>query len=275
MKRCYIAYSKGFTLLELGIVILIISMMAAIAVPYLLPVLTSSQLEAEARKLANFGRVLLATSVILGDEFFVEIDLNQQRYYCLRVTYPENEEGETDLLSRLDEMISNGATPEEITSLLAGGVNVGNQSKGGSEKSSVQNQGIDTQSLSDQLNNKFEKMYRKKLMDQAKNVKHKDSLMEEVGSLFDENDVNLFGGEPIIEEVDDPGLSPMTLPEDVWIESVFIGGKKFSRGIVEVPVSSLGISEVMSFYLRNSEGEYYTVVWDPSTGGAYILEGAV
>lgn len=266
---------SGFTLLELGIVIFIILLMATIAVPYLFPLLTTSQLEAEARKLANFGRAVMSTSSIMGEEFYVEIDLDNQRYYCLRVTYPKSEEGESDLLAKIDEKVSNGATPEEITGLLASGVNANNLSSQPKATGSSQNQGIDTQSLSQQLNDKFEKMVRKRLIDQAKNVKHKDSLLEEIGSLFDENDVNLFGVEPVIEEVNDPGLSPMSVSEDVWIESVFIGGKKFSKGIVEVSVSSLGLTEVVSFYLRNSEGEYYTVVWDPSTGGAYIVEGAV
>lgn len=271
LKKCDYCLEKGFTLLELGIVVFIISLMATITVPYLFPLLTTSQLEAEARKLANFGRVLMANSAILGDEFYVEVDLGQQKYYCLRVTYPQNEEGEGDLVGKITEMISNGATPEEISGLLASGVPMGNQT---SNVKSSQNQGFDTEALSQQLNERFEKMFRKKLMDQAKNVKHKDTLLDEVGSLFDENDVNLYGGEPVVEEVDDPGLSPITLPEDVWIESVFIGGKKFSKGLVEIQVSSLGLTEIVSFYLKNSADEYYTVVWDPSTGGAYILEGA-
>ncbi|MCX8063810.1 MAG: prepilin-type N-terminal cleavage/methylation domain-containing protein [Candidatus Hydrogenedentes bacterium] len=263
---------KGFTLLELGIVIFIISLMATIAVPYLYPLFTTSQLEAEARKLANFGRVVMATSAIMGDEFYVEIDLDRQRYFCLRLTYPRNVEGEVDLLAKLEELLSSGVTPEEVTNLLASGLNQGTQSN---MSNSSQNQGFDTQSLSQQVNDMFENVMRKKLMDQAKNVKHKDSLLDEVGSLFDEDDVNLFGVEPVVEEVNDPGLSPVSIPEEVWIESVFVGGKKFSRGLVEISVSSLGLTEVVSFYLRNSEGEYYTVVWDPSTGGAYILEGAV
>ncbi|HOK08422.1 MAG TPA: type II secretion system protein [Candidatus Hydrogenedens sp.] len=263
---------KGFTLLELGIVIFIIALMATIAVPYLLPLALSSELESEARKLAYFGRAVMSLSALQGDEFYVEIDLAEQRYYCLRITYPEVTEGETDQLGLLEEMKQQGLSSEELAEMLmSGGNNVA-----GTATNTNKNLpgGFDPTAASQQINQKFDKMVRKKLIEQAKNVKQEDSMLDEIGSLFDEkNEVDLFGSEPIVEEVNEPGLSPMRLSENVWIESVFISGKKFSKEVVEIQVTPLGLTEPVVFYLTNNNGEYYTVVWDPVSSGSFVMEG--
>ncbi len=262
--------NDGFTLLELGIVIFIIALMATIAVPYLLPLAMSSELESEARRLAYFGRAVLSTSALIGDEFYVEIDLDQQRYYCLKVTYPESNEGEPDQLGLFESMKGQGMSPEELAMLFMTSSN----GTGAGDANAIPQGGFDPEAMNRQINKRFEKLARRKLIEQAKNVKHEDSLMDEVGSLFDEKDVNLFNEEPVIEEVNEPGLSPVRLSENVMIESVFIGGSKFSRGVVEIPVTPLGLTDPVAFYVKNSNNEYYTVVWDPVSAGAYVLEGA-
>ncbi|HOV32465.1 MAG TPA: prepilin-type N-terminal cleavage/methylation domain-containing protein [Candidatus Hydrogenedens sp.] len=259
---------KGFTLLELSIVIFIIALMATLAVPYLLPLALSSELESEARRLAYFGRAVMSTSALFGDELYVEIDLDEQQYYCLRVTYPEAEEGETDQLGLLENIKEQGMSPEQMAMLFMG------SSPDGSTNNVQLPDGFDPEAANQQINDKFEKMVRKKLMEQAKNVKQEDSLMDEIGSLFDEeNDVDLFGAEPVIEEVNEPGLTPTRLSENIEIESVFIGGNKYSKGIVEIQVTPLGVVEPVAFYLRNTNDEYYTVVWDPVSAGGFVLEG--
>lgn len=260
---------NGFTLLELGIVIFIIALMATIAVPYLLPLALSSELENEARRLAYFGRAVMSTSALLGDEFYVEIDLDQQRYYCLKVTYPETNEGEQDQLGLFESMKEQGLSPEQISALFMG------SSANPTQSNTPVPGGFDPEAMNRQINERFEKLAKRKLIEQAKNVKHEDSLMDEVGSLFDEkNDVSLFNVEPVIEEVNEPGLSPVRLSENVGIESVFIGGSKFSKGLVEIPVTPLGLTEPVAFYVKNENNEYYTVVWDPVSAGAIVLEGA-
>jgi len=259
---------KGFTLLELGIVIFIIALMATLAVPYLLPLALSSELESEARRLAYFGRAVMSTAALFGDEFYVEIDLNEQRYYCLQVTYPESEEGETDQLGLLENIKEQGMSPEQMAMLF-----MGSSPEGGANVPLPD--GFDPEEANRQINDRFEKMVKRKLMEQAKNVKQEDSLMDEAGSLFDEeNDVNLYGAEPVIEEVNEPGLAPIRLSENIEIESVFIGGNKYSKGVVEIQVTSLGVVEPVTFYVRNNNDEYYTVVWDPVSAGAFVLEGA-
>lgn len=264
---------NGFTLLELGIVIFIIALMATIAVPYLLPLALSSELESEARRLAYFGRAVMSTSALFGDEFYVEIDLDQQRYYCLKVTYPEATEGEQDQLGLFESMKEQGLSPEQMAELFMGsaGGAVTNQTTGNTPAPG----GFDAEAMNRQINERFEKLAKRKLIEQAKNVKHEDSLMDEIGPLFDkENNVDLFNVEPVIEEVNEPGLSPVRLSENVVIESVFIGGNKFSRGLVEISVTPLGLTESIGFYVRNANNDYYTVVWDPVSAGAYVLEGA-
>ncbi len=268
----FIRGKDGFTLLELGIVIFIIALMATIAVPYLLPLALSSELESEARRLAYFGRAVMSTSALLGDEFYVEIDLDQQRYYCLKVTYPKTGEGEgeQDQLGLLESMREQGMSPEQMAGLFIG--SSATQNPGGVNAPIPG--GFDPEAMSRQINERFEKLAKRKLLEQAKNVKHEDSLMDEVGPLFDkENNVNLFDAEPVIEEVNEPGLSPVRLSENIGIESVFIGGNKFSRGIIEIPVTPLGLTEPIAFYLKNANNEYYTVVWDPVSAGGFVLEG--
>jgi len=264
---------NGFTLLELGIVIFIIALMATIAVPYLLPLALSSELESEARRLAYFGRAVMSTSALFGDEFYVEIDLDQQRYYCLKVTYPETNEGEQDQLSLFESMKEQGMSPEQMAELFMGSTTGTSTTQ--TNGSSTTTRGFDAEAMNRQINERFEKLAKRKLIEQAKNVKHEDSIMDEIGPLFDKkNNVDIFNIEPIIEEVNEPGLSPVRLSENIAIESVFIGGNKFSRGLVEIPVTPLGLTESVAFYIKNENNEYYTVVWDPVSAGAFVLEGA-
>lgn len=263
---------SGLTLLELCIVIVIIGLVAGITVPYLLPLALSSELETEARKLAYFGRAILSTSSLFGDKFYAEIDLDQQKYYCVKVTEPEPIEGEVDQLSLLNNMRAQGMGNEQIASLFA--PSTAKDADSGTAVPTQTPEGFDTEKASQQINSRFDRLMRRRLLQQAKNVKHKDNLLEEIGSLFDEgSEVDIFGVEPQIEEVNEPGLSPVTLSENVWIENVIVGTTTYSKGLVEIEISPLGLGEVVVFYLRNTNGEYYTVVWDPVITNAYVLEG--
>jgi hypothetical protein len=59
----------------------------------------------------------------------------------------------------------------------------------------------------------------------------------------------------------------------VWIESVLVGTSKQGKGVVEIEVTPLGLNDPVEIYLKNESGDYYTVVWDPITGGARCQRG--
>ena len=63
------------------------------------------------------------------------------------------------------------------------------------------------------------------------------------------------------------------LPDEILIESVLLGGEEISEGTVDVEVTPIGLSQSVSFFLKGPKGEYYTVEWDPITGGAHLARG--
>jgi hypothetical protein len=73
--------------------------------------------------------------------------------------------------------------------------------------------------------------------------------------------------------VKDHLLRRTTLPEGVVFDSMKIGAVEHHTGVVEIEVSPLGLAETVTFYLRRGEDDFFTVVWDPITGGSRIRRG--
>lgn len=71
----------GFTLVELMVVVVLISMMAMVAAPRLLPILTLTEHENEARHLVGYGRAAMAHAVLKREAIVVHIDLDRQEYW--------------------------------------------------------------------------------------------------------------------------------------------------------------------------------------------------
>jgi hypothetical protein len=119
---------------------------------------------------------------------------------------------------------------------------------------------------------KFERMARMAVMARARNVKH-DGIMDEFGPLFDEEFTLDDEEGDKEEEVKDDLLARTRILEGVEIESMVVEGSTHSRGEVEIDVTPLGMSDRVRFFLKNDAGDYLTVVWDPITGGAQVLDG--
>ena len=82
---------RGFTLIELMVVISLMAMIAAISLPYFLPVLLYSTHEGAARHLANYGRSAIAHTTLEKETITVMIDLDNQEYWSEGLRQPDPE----------------------------------------------------------------------------------------------------------------------------------------------------------------------------------------
>jgi prepilin-type N-terminal cleavage/methylation domain-containing protein len=259
----------GFTLLEMTVVIFIIGIIAAIVFPQLLPVIAFSQLEGSARHLSNYGSGAIAEATMLREDLTVRFDLDAQEYYTIRMEYPSEGEGEgggqADQLGLLSQMQGGGKSPEDLAAMLSGGdVDPSLLSQMPAD--------FDAEKAKQQYDDKFAKFSRRSIEARAKNVKQDQGLLDQIGPLF-EKKFSLKEDEPIEVEMDDTVLRRTRLDSPVRIESVVVDGVRSDRGVVEIDVSPLGLNQVVAIYLANESGEYYTVVWDPVTGGTRIIQG--
>lgn len=87
---------RGFTLLELLVVIVLVAMMAAVAVPRLGGVLPGQRLQGAGRRLASDMQYLYAYAVTQREYVRMAIDLNQGEYWAetFEPAAPDEEEDE-------------------------------------------------------------------------------------------------------------------------------------------------------------------------------------
>ncbi len=271
----------GFTLLELTVVIFLIAIMAALAFPRLVDVMSFSELEGEARHLAAYGRAAVAEASLFREDVVVRFDLDRQEYWSVKLVYPEPESGEgegeqpPDQMELLSKMRGqSGMSGADLSGMLTAARMKAAASPGG--KLDGMPDGFDDEAANTQMGDKFDRFARRVLEERAKNVKQDQGLLDEIGPLFDKQDkfhLSLDEEEPEEVELADATLQRVLLTEGVRIESVIIDGAASNRGTVEVRLSPLGLSSEIGFYVVNDDGDYYTVVWDPVTGGTNIYDG--
>lgn len=252
-------------------VVFLIGIIAAVAVPQLFPIILFSTLEGTARHLAGFGRAITAQAALTQQEITVYFDLNEQQYYAVALIYPEEDaalmegEPEPDQLAMFSEMRGGDQppSPEEISQMLADG------------QLDAFGEGFDPAMMDQQLNDKFARFAREATMRRAKNVKHDGGILEGVGDLFGDKFTLEDAPEPEAREFTDPVLERTAIPGSVYLESVMIGGEAFSRGLVELPITPMGLDDEVRFFVRSEDREYFTVVWDPLSGGTDVMFGKV
>lgn len=259
---------RGFTLIELMVVISLMAMIAAISLPYFLPVLLYSTHEGAARHLANYGRSAIAHTTLEKETITVLIDLDNQEYWSERLPRPEPEEEDAE--NKLGE--EDDGFPEDDMELYrqaSDELQRPEDERGSEEGEELLNE--QTSRMAAQFNARA----RQTLTSRAERVVHdRRGILQDIGDLFEEEfSLDADGEEIVPEELTGPLLGRTRMPSGVYIEYVQLGDLQHVDGIVEIELTPLGLGSDVEFSLMNEEGDVFVVRWDPVSGGATLTEG--
>ncbi len=257
----------GFTLIELMVVMVIVAMIAAVSLPYFLPVLIYSTHEGAARHLANYGRSAIAHTTLDKETITVIIDLDNQEYWSERLPQPDPEEDpEKEFLE--DEQ----RFPEDDMDLYRQATEELQRPE--DERRDEEGDELLKEQTS-RMASQFNSRARQALTARARRVVHdRQGILQDIGDLFEEDFRLDKHGEKIIpEEITDPLLTRTRVPQGVYIEYVQLGDLQYTEGIVEIELTPLGLGSDVEFSLINEDGDVFVVTWDPVSGGATLTEG--
>ncbi len=268
--------SGGFTLIELMIVVGIISLIAAIVVPQLAPVIAFSTNEGTARKLAGYGQSAMSRAQLMHEHLTVTIDLSNQEYWTMLQPAPppvQPEFDDDDERGRDRERGGGGAgmadeekmSPLELLEFARTSRDPDGATEQDQDKFNRQ---------SEEMALQFDHMARRTLEAQAAHVKHdNEGMLADIGPEFDEFSLDGDREELLPEEVNEPLLQRTRLPDGVYIDSVRVGADVYTSDVVEILLSPIGLEARVAFLLRSHDGDEFTVQWDPIVGTGRVLPG--
>lgn len=245
----------GFTLIELGLVMFIITIVLALALPRFVPMIAFSELEGSARRIAGYGRSLVAHCAMVREPVTFRIDMDAGEYWSLR-WLPDEDEG----LFEDGDLFDEGAFA----------------TRSGSERGAYNpNQYMDAAQedalRGEELAIQFERFVRMATTAKARNVPG-DGLFDDLDPLFEKEFSLDTDEEESLEELKTALLERGTLPEGVRFAVIEVGPRAYASGLVEIDVTPLGLTEAIEFTLENERGDRYVVAWDAITGGARIAQ---
>ncbi len=263
---------RGFTLLELCVVMVIIGIIASIAAPQFIGLISFGELDGEGRWLANYGTAAVSEAALFKAPVTVRVDLDKQEYYAIRLIFPEPETDADGKPKPPDQMSllkkakkDKNMSSSQVSDLLAGKKGLDPTLKGALPRE------FDQDMADQQMNDKFGRFARQSLETRAKNVIPKEGILDEIGPLF-EKKFKLKEEKPT-EEQQGGVLAKHRLPGGVRIVAVMRDGEVKNKGVVEVEVSALGLTNLAAFHIVNADQEYMTIYWDPLTGRGIARPG--
>jgi hypothetical protein len=253
----------GFTLLELGIVVMLLAIVLSVALPRMLPLIAFGRLEGSARHVAAYGRSAAAHCAIEQERITIKFDLDEQEYWAVRWLESTDDE----------ELFDNDGLFGEGGGLFGGDESAGNSDDPLAALAATTAPGSTLAQEEEMLRfeQQFERFGRLSTQSRMRNVK-RDEMFAGTGELFG-NEFSLGADDEDTEELKTSLLGRTWLPDGVVIENIRLGSTDHTAGLVQVDVTPLGLGQPVLFHLRSSDDDYFTVIWDPITGNSRLSRG--
>lgn len=282
--------------MELLVVIVLMAMLASIAMPRLLPLITTTEHQNEARHLVGYGRAAMAHAAMTQSNLILKIDLDMQEYWTETQPDVYTEPDRNDDSNNRDPYDNDDFIPEDEYELRQASKDIithksnekNRYSKDANRRNSIkevdpeftdeEEQDKILERQKENMEKEFSSRARNSLYARAKRVQHDERELHGTNSFFDDDDEYATGlNEEQLEKEKQPVESDLLgkhrVIESVFIESVVVGEEEYLKGIVEIYLSPLGLDTPVSFTLINEDSEVLIVYWDPLTGNAWFVDG--